>query len=190
MPSLPENLLIAGLATGIGGVLILLVALRMKKSKGKGSILVVGILSAIAGAILLALRFTKYAPTSGTPPPPAGGDLPPKFVPGITIPPGSVTITGATGEKSSPQVNISFSYDGLCSACNILFDLTITYNDGTTYATQGLANPTDGFVIVDYTPGFRPLPPGPVQLSIIANSNNPQTGENGPQSAPFTVTVA
>ena len=178
--------MIAGYASGAVGILILIGGLVMKKSKSKGGIVTLGVLSAVAGAILLALRYTIYKDASEAPASASGGGgLPPHFVPGINVPPGSVTITGATAEKSSPQVNITFSYAGACTACSILFDLTMTYSDGTTASTQATANPLDGYVVADYTPGIRPLPPGPVQISIIAYSSNFVSGTNGPQTAPF-----
>ena len=145
----------------------------------------------IIGIILIAVGATSG--TSNTPPSPInpipaqpGGAVSPAF---NTIP-GPVTITNVQPATGSPGVLISFSAGGDCGTCQAVFDLAMTYSDKTTDNREVTTGIYSGAVFADYSPNIRPLPPGPVQISITGFSINPMvSGSQGPISQPYTITV-
>lgn len=172
-------------------VSVILFGLTLKsKSKSKTAIVfAVLMLGIFAGSIVMLVY--GLTPSGGSspspPPPPTGGSVGPAF---NTIP-GPITITDVTAVSSTPGVLISFSPGGDCQMCQAVFDLTMTYSDKTTDTNEVTTGITSGAVYADYSPKMRPLPPGPVQISITGFSINPNvSGSQGPISAPYTLTTS
>jgi hypothetical protein len=74
--------------------------------------------------------------------------------------------------------------------CDAVFDLTMTYADGTTGTSEVSTSVTSGYVYAPYSPSNRALPPGQTQITVTGFSTNPGvSGSQGPISAPYSITA-
>lgn len=182
---------------GLALLTLLVGSFGPKSKKNKGLSIALG-LAILAGAIYMLIMGYKPIPSSGPTPTP---DIPASSSgtatifhggvgPSFNTIPGRITITGVSEAKSSPGIFISFTSDGQCSECQAVFDMSMTYNDGTVDSKEVTTSVTSHEVYADYSPTMRPLAPGPVQISITGFSINPMvSGSQGPISQPYTLTT-
>jgi hypothetical protein len=177
-------LIIGGVISGIC-FLILLISGASKSTGG----IVISVLGLLLGVgLLMAGIFVgdSSAPAPAPTPGPSGGAVGPAF---NTIP-GPITITGVQASKSSPGILISFSAGGDCQMCDAVFDLSMTYADGTTGTSEVSTSVSSGYIYAPYSPTNRALPPGQTQVTVTGFSTNPGvSGSQGPISAPYSITA-
>ena len=178
-------LIIGGVVAGFCFILLLIAG----ASKSAGGT-IVSVLGLILGIVLLITGGVIGSSSSTPAPPPTPGPSGGAVGPAFNTIPGPITITSVQASKSSPGILISFSAGGDCQMCDAVFDLTMTYADGTTGTSEVSTSVTSGYVYAPYSPSNRALPPGQTQITVTGFSTNPGvSGSQGPISAPYSITA-
>lgn len=177
-------LIIGGVIAGLCFIVLLIAG--ASKSAGGIGVSLLGLLLGI-GLLIAGIFVGDSTAPPPTPPPAAGGGT---VGPAFNTIPGPITITSVQASKSSPGILISFSAGGDCQMCDAVFDLSMTYADGTTGTSEVSTSVTSGYIYAPYSPSNRALPPGQTQITVTGFSTNPGvSGSQGPISAPYSITA-